>query len=527
MAIDKPDNKVIVKNATMLTIRMVIVAVVGLYTSRVVLGSLGDIDFGIYGVVSGVVALGSFLNTSMAGATSRFITYELGSGNSVKLRNVFSTSLLIHFAIAMIVVILAETAGLWFVNNKMSFPENRMFAVNILYQLSVASIMVSFTQVPYAASIIAHEKMGIYAYIEIVFVSLKLLVVMSLAWVDFDKLIYYGIAMFIVNLINALLYRWYCIRNFQETKFRLRIDRRLTRAMCKFFGLDLYGNMCVAVSGQTQPILLNMFFGVIANTGASIAGTVNGILLGLIMTINQAFKPQITKQYAVGNICEMNGVMLQSVKFTTLAYSALIIPFMLAAPRIIHLWLGQVPVYTVIFLKITILSSFMFILVTVTNTAIHATGDIRRISYINGSIYLITPLISYFLFKFNCAVWSIYVVSLIANILVCGCGLVFLKIQIPTMNVGRIIAVAGKIYLCILISFGFVLLINEMVLTGFVAESCTFIESLFYIALVSLLGLFFVVIMSLAIVFTKSERKYLVNKLKIKVFCLSTSGADN
>ena len=143
MAIDKPDNKVIVKNATMLTIRMVIVAVVGLYTSRVVLGSLGDIDFGIYGVVSGVVALGSFLNTSMAGATSRFITYELGSGNSVKLRNVFSTSLLIHFAIAMIVVILAETAGLWFVNNKMSFPENRMFAVNILYQLSVASIMVS------------------------------------------------------------------------------------------------------------------------------------------------------------------------------------------------------------------------------------------------------------------------------------------------------------------------------------------------------------------------------------------------
>lgn len=337
MSLEKPDHKKIAKNATLLTIRMVIVAIVGLYTSRVVLSTLGDIDFGIYGVVAGVVAMGSFLNTSMAGATSRFITYELGTNNQSKLQNVFSTSLLVHLIIALAVIILAETVGLWFLNNKMSFPQERMFAVNVLYQLTAASVLISFTQVPYGATIIAHERMSIYAYIEIIFVTLKLLVVLSLAWVDTDKLIYYGILMFLVNLINALLYRLYCIRNFKETKFRFCFNKELSHEMCKFFGLDLYGNMCVAISGQAQPILLNMFFGVLANTGASIAGTVNGILLGLIMTINQAFKPQIIKQYAAGNISEMNNVMLQSLKFTTLAYSVLIIPFMIAAPQIIHL----------------------------------------------------------------------------------------------------------------------------------------------------------------------------------------------
>lgn len=200
MAEESP-NKRVAKNAIALTLRMALVTVVGLFTSRIVLEALGVGDYGIYGVVGGVVGMASFLNTSMAGATSRFITFELGKGNTAKLKNIFSTALIIHFIIAIIVVALAETVGLWFLNHKMVIPEDRMFAANVLYQFSVVSVIVGFTQVPYVADIIAHEKMNIYAYFEIVNVVLKLAIVYLLLIVDTDRLILYGGLTFSVSII--------------------------------------------------------------------------------------------------------------------------------------------------------------------------------------------------------------------------------------------------------------------------------------------------------------------------------------
>lgn len=520
MQIEKPNNRRIAKNAMMLTLRMVIVSLVGLYTSRVVLASLGDIDYGIYGAVGGIIALGSFLNTSMAGATTRFITYELGKNDIPKLQSVFSTSILIHFTMALIVILFAETFGLWFLNNQMSFPTDKMFAVNVLYQLTVASALVSFTQVPYNAVILAHERMGIYAYFEIIFVSLKLLVVFSLAYIDSNILIYYGILMFLVSTLNALLYRWYCIRNFKEARFCFKIKRNLVKDMCTFFGLDLYGNMSVVVSSNSQPILLNIFFGVLSNTGATIASTVNGILMGLVNTIALAFKPQVTKQYAAGNIKEMTIVMLNSLKFTTLAYSALVIPFMIAAPIILNLWLGQVPAYTVIFLKITMLCTFFGIILNVIAMAIHATGCIWRISFINGTLYLLTPIISYLLFKIGFPAWTIYMISTIISGIACIFGFCFIRIQIPSIPIKQVVSVLIKSYLCILVSFIIIKFINNHTAISIYATNDSFISSILYITIISMLGVVLLSSISYYCIFTAQERLLFSNKIRTILSCM-------
>lgn len=323
------DNKRVAKNAIALTLRMVLVTIVGLYTSRIVLEALGVDDYGIYGVIGGVVGMVSFLNSSMAGATSRFITFELGRGDHVKLRTIFSSALLIHIGIALVVAVLAETVGLWFVNNCMNFPPDRMHAVNVLYQFTILSMFVSFTQVPYSAAIIAHERMSIYAYFEILNVILKLAIVYLLLITDTDRLILYAALLLATNILMAVIYRFYCLRHFPECHFTLTKDRPTVSAMLKFAGLDLYGNMCVVVKSQGQPVILNMFFGVIANAAASIGATVTGVMYGLTSTILQAFRPQIIKQYAAGDIETMTVMMRRSVQFTLLAYFLFAIPFYL------------------------------------------------------------------------------------------------------------------------------------------------------------------------------------------------------
>ena len=290
------DNKRVAKNAIALTLRMVLVTIVGLFTSRIVLQALGVDDYGIYGVIGGVVGMASFLNTAMAGATSRFITFELGRGNDDKLQKIFSSALIIHIALALLVAILAETVGLWFVNHKMNFPPDRMFAVNVLYQFTILSMFVNFTQVPYSAAIIAHEKMNIYAYFEIINVVLKLLIVYLLLVVSSDRLILYAALTLGVSVLSALIYRFYCIRHFKEAKFKFVRDKAIMKEMLSFFGFDLFGNMCAIFRNQSQPIILNLFFGVVANAGSSIAYTITGAIGGLTGSIASAFQQQIVKQ---------------------------------------------------------------------------------------------------------------------------------------------------------------------------------------------------------------------------------------
>lgn len=515
-------NKRVAKNAVALTIRMTLVTLVGLYTSRIVLQALGVDDYGIYGVVGGVVGMGTFLNSSMAGATSRFITFELGKNNIGKLKCIFSTALIIHFIIALVVVVLAETIGLWFLNNKMVIPESRMFAANVLYQFSVLSVIVGFTQVPYAADIIAHEKMSIYAYFEIVNIVLKLVIVYLLLIIPGDRLIFYSALTFAVNVIIAMFYRWYCIRQFPEAHFSTYFDKYIAKNMISFSGYDLYGNMCVIVKSHGQPIILNLFFGVVANAAASIGATVSGTISGLTTTISQAFRPQIIKQYAVGDLENMLITMRRSVQFTLLTYSLIVIPFIIETPRIIYLWLEQIPPYTVPFLRIIIIISGISIINSTSNAAIHATGNIKWISFFSGTLFLLCPALTYLIFRFcNGPIIAGYLTNAIIIIIVTISSIVIIKRQISNIHIAtyviplmRSLAVIGLSALVVWYTCRFVIIMPSY------QNVSNIWGSLLICVIVFLEGAIVLVPLSLIFAFSKADRFILINKCKTQIYKL-------
>lgn len=512
------DNRRVAKNAVALTLRMVLVTIVGLFTSRVVLQALGVDDYGIYGVIGGVVGMASFLNTAMAGATSRFITFELGRGNTDKLRTIFSSALLIHIVIALVVALLAETVGLWFVNNCMNFPPDRMYAVNVLYQFTILSMIVGFTQVPYSAAIIAHERMNIYAYFEIINVVLKLAIVYLLMIVDTDRLILYASLLLAVSILMALIYRIYCVRHFAECRFTATRDRATITAMLKFAGLDLCGNMCYAAKSQGQPVILNMFFGVAANAAASIGATVANSISGLTTTISQAFRPQIIKQYATGDIDTMTVTMRRSVQFTLLAYSIFALPFLFEASRIIYLWLGQVPQYTVAFLRIIIIISGISITNTVAIAPIHATGNIKIISFFSGSMQLSCPILTYLIFRFfNGEVLTGYYVDCIISALIALTLFGILKKQIPQIRINLYFIGILKSIIVIVASALLLFFINKHLIETTNVATEQIGQSLLVCAFVFVENALILVPLFLIFALDKTDRNILFNKIKAKL----------
>ena len=265
------NNKRIAKNTLLLYFRMLVTMAVSLYTSRVVLNILGVEDFGIYNVVGGIVAMFGFINGSMTSATQRYLTFELGQNNRTQLTKVFSTSLSIHAIISFLIIVLAETVGLWFLWNKMQIPADRMNAAFWVFQCSVAASVIMIMSVPYNAAIIAHERMSAFAYISIIEVSLKLLIVCFLRYFHTDKLILYAALIVIVQLVIRLCYSWYCNRHFKETKYRWIWDKTLFCEMTGFAGWNLFGNLAAITFTQGLNLLLNMFFGPVVNAARGIA----------------------------------------------------------------------------------------------------------------------------------------------------------------------------------------------------------------------------------------------------------------
>ena len=282
-------NQRIARNAVMLYIRMFLTMIVGLYTSRVVLNVLGVEDFGTYGVVGGIVAMMGFLNASMSGATSRFLTFELGRGDQKRLADTFSSALIAHMMIALFVLVVAETVGLWFLTHKLVIPAGRMPAAHWVYQMSILSAMISITQVPYNATIIAHEKMDVYAYVEILNVTLKLLIVYLLTIGNFDKLILYAALVLAVSIVIRMIYRVYCLRHFAESHFHWIWDKSILKPLLNFSGWDLYGNMAFTVRTHGANFILNSFYGVVLNAASGIAATVQGVVLGFSSNVVLAF----------------------------------------------------------------------------------------------------------------------------------------------------------------------------------------------------------------------------------------------
>lgn len=408
------NNKRIAKNTLILYARMLLAMGVSLFTSRVVLQALGIVDYGIYGVVGGIVAMFTFLNASMSGATSRFLTYELGQGNSQRLQETFISAFWLHCIIALVIALVAETFGLWFLMHKLVIPEDRMVAAHWVYQLSVLTMMVNVTQVPYNASIIAHERMSIYAYVEILNVILKLLIVYLLLCFDRDKLILYAALVFGVTVFIMMLYRLYCLKHFVECKIRLFWNSRVIRPMLKFSGWDIYGNMSVLARTQGVNMLLNMFFGPALNAASSIATQVQSAVMSFANNILTASRPQIVKQYAMGNNDAMISLIRNTLRLNFLLLMFITIPLLLEMDFVLNVWLGQVPGFAASFCSLTLLFNCFASMSSVLITGIHATGRIKRPSIINGSLYLSVIPVTYILFKIGAAPWTSYLFNVVA-----------------------------------------------------------------------------------------------------------------
>lgn len=437
----------------MLYFRMILSMVISLYTSRVVLDVLGVSDYGVYGVVGGVIGMFSFLNASMSGATSRFITYELGRGDANRLQQTFSSAMIVHIGIAVIVLILCETVGLWFLVNKLVIPADAFNAALWVYQLSIISAMISITQVPYTACIISHEKMSIYAYIELINVSLKLAVVFLLQWLPGTKLIIYAILLVSASTIVAMIYRVYAMRQFKECRFKPVFDKTIIKPLLSFSGWDIYGNLCGMAFYQGTTFLLNIFFGVVTNAANSIANTVAGVLVGLSNNVTTAYRPHIIKQYARKDFAEMRSALNQGVTAVVLLSALISIPAFLEMPQIIRLWLGQEPPHTVAFCRILIVFFMMGQINAYCIIAIHATGKIKWLSFAGGTIYLLTVPSIWLAFKIGMNPNWAYYIHVAGRVIILITDIVIMRNLIPEIGIRRFLLTISRLCVAVVASF--------------------------------------------------------------------------
>lgn len=399
MSVNTSNGRRIAKNTVFLYIRMFFSMGVSLYTSRVVLDTLGVEDYGVWNVVAGVIAMFSFLNTSMSTATSRFMMYELGKEDKSGVQRVFSGACTIHLIIAFLVLVLGETVGLWFLQNKLVIPEDRMLAANIIFQITILSTMVSITQVPYNASIMANEKMDIYAYIEMTHTCLRLAIVYMLVVLPFDKLIVYGILTLSVTIGIALTYRIYCASKLHGCKYVLSKDKNTIKPMLSFSGWDLYGNLSVMARTQGVNMLLNMFFTATMNAASGIATQVQGAVMSFAGNVVQAFRPQIVKSYAAGDYNRMSQLISKAAQYTTMLLLLFTIPLCMEIDYVLGLWLKEVPDYAPIFCVYTLVFNIFTNIAGCVVYGVHATGKVKRVCIINGTLYLLVIPISYFSYR--------------------------------------------------------------------------------------------------------------------------------
>lgn len=393
------NSKRIAKNTIFLYFRMMFTMVVALYTSRVVLNVLGVDDFGVYQTVGGVVGMLTFVNNALAIGSSRFLTYELGAGNFNKLKDTFSTVLSVHILLALILVVVAETVGLWYIYNKLVVAPERMDAAIFAYHISVLTSFITITQVPYNASIISHERMGVYAYVSIADVSLKLGVAYLLALGNYDKLKMYALLLFLVQLGVASFYRVYCVRFFKECRYSLILKKDIFKDVLSYSGWNLFSSTTLALCNQGVLVLINAFFSPAAVAAKAVAGQVNMAANSFVNSFRTAVNPQIVKQYAANNREGSRNLLLDSTKFSFYLMLMLCIPIYLLAGSLLKLWLGVVPEYAEPFLKIAILTSLIDVFSQSFYTGLYAKGQIRENAVISFFILLPGFGLIFLLFK--------------------------------------------------------------------------------------------------------------------------------
>ena len=393
------NKKLLLKNTFVLYLRMIFVLLVSLYTVRAILDLLGVEDYGTYNVIGSVVGMFTFLNGTLATSSQRFFSVALARNDYEELNKTFCLNITVFGLFVIILLIIAETIGLWLVNTKLTIPSERLFAANIVYQFSIIACAISILKVPYTAIVIAHEKMGAFAYISIYEAVFKLLIVLVLSLLSWDRLIVYGFLMFVNSLSVSCLYFWYSKRNFQEARFRFFWDKAEFIRLFSFSGWHFLGTISNIIRGQCINILLNIFFSPVMNAARAIAFQINGVVTQFTESFNIAVKPQLYKAYSAGEYQNLYRLINQSTILSVLLSAVLALPLMINSRFILSLWLKETPDFTVQFTTIVLITG----LIESTNTAAIvpalATGNIKKFEIITASLATANLPISYIALK--------------------------------------------------------------------------------------------------------------------------------
>ncbi|WP_125722335.1 MATE family efflux transporter [Flavobacterium ustbae] len=421
------NNKRIAKNTLLLYFRMMLTMFVSLYTVRVILNTLGVVDYGIYNVVGGIVVMFSFLSNSMATASQRFFSFDLGRNDIPQLTITFSMTIIIYIIIALIILFLGETVGLWFLNSQMVIPPDRIIAANWIYQFSILSFLVTIFTVPFNALIIAHEDMGTYAYVSIVEVIFKLLVVYLLFLFSIDKLKLYAFLVFATTCITSAIYFFICKKKYKNIKFKLLWDQSLFKTLTSYFSWNLFGAVAGVLNNQGINILLNIFFGPIVNTARGIAYQVSSSVNQFVMGFTTAVNPQIIKYYSKGEIKEMLSLVFQSSKYSFFLIFTLSMPVLFETNFVLKLWLKIVPDNVVVFTRLVIICALIDSFSYSLQTLAQATGRIRLYQSLVGGVMLLNLPISFVLLKMGFLAESTMFVSIFISIVCLFLRLYLLK----------------------------------------------------------------------------------------------------
>lgn len=498
------NNKRIARNTLFLYCRQLVTMLISLYTIRVVLNVLGATDYGLYNVIGGVVALFSFISGTMASATQRFISYELGKEKQQNCKIIFSSSMLSYIIIAIVVLILAETIGVWFINYKLVIPEGRMLAANITYQTSIIAFIITLLIIPYNAAIIAMEKMDIFAYLSILEAVLKLLIAYLIKVFEFDYLITYSILMLISISITQSLYRLYCKKVFDYCTFSIKDkDISLIKKMTSFAGWNVIGSIASILRNQGLNILINLFFSASINAAYGITMQINNAVTNFSNNFYTAVRPQLVKSYSKGDIRGMISLGFQSSRLAFFLLLFISIPLLCNLNSLLSLWLNEVPLYTTIFTKIIIITSLIEVFSIPLVNMLQACGKIKSYQTIVSIIYLMALPISWILLKYGYSPQ----ITLIVNL-----GLVIISF-IPRLYIcKRIINIKFRDYFSRVI---IKILPSTLLIIIWVNIRCKILTSSNLLTSLCLDGLITLII----ILFTglsKTEKQIIINKIKEK-----------
>ncbi|MDR3704740.1 MAG: oligosaccharide flippase family protein [Paludibacteraceae bacterium] len=481
------NDKRIAKNTLIMYGRMLLVTLITLFTVRIALKALGVEDYGIYNVVAGLVTFTSFIGASMQIATLRFYAFAIGEKSLSKQNAIFNLSFLIYLIIVVLVIVLAETVGLWFLKNEMIIPVNRFNAALWLFQFAIFSFVVSMLSIPFSSMIIAHEHMGVYAVISLIECVLKLSILFLIALFSYDKLFIYGLLMLVVTLIKEGIGIVYCRKKYEECFFQFTWDKELFKSIYSYSGWTLFGTLANVAYNQGNNILINVFFGPVANAARAIAFQVSNTMTMFSSNFFTVISPQIIKSYAEEDYSYMMRLFYLSSKFSYCLLLVIFLPLLLETQYILNLWLGNVSEYMLVFTRLTLIASFIMAMHSPITTVVQAIGAVKKYHVIVESVILLSLPLSYLCFKLGYSVESTFYISIVVFIIAHGLRTLvlknvirfslkeYLKKFILPVSLITIIPSAITIYFYYLLPYGFIRFIIIIPVSMLLVSVCSFL----------------------------------------------------